>query len=285
MSLSYKNLIEENIQAEYQKVIQDDDFYYLYKHYSLDPEHLTLGVFNNCQLKYQYPLYFNDPYDCLCSIKLDFSSFKKRDFEEFTNSKVSVSNWFKKKESYLKIANSNFNSKEYIESFRKFFAVTCFNNSPLNILMWSHYAKNHKGFMLEFRFKKITDNYINLPLPVIYTDEYPCITVPWNLKSFINDDELSSEFIAKQLLIKSRIWSYEHEFRQMNNAGLLKKYNPNMLSSVILGSEIEDADEKAIINSVQNFNKANCREIKIFKTSLVEDKFELTVKGHPRLSK
>ena len=283
MPISYSELIENSIQEEYKKVNQDQDYYYLYKHYKMDTEKLTLGVFNDSQLKYQYPLNFNDPYDCLCTIKLDFKSFKKTDFENFIRSKVTAKAWLENKNKYLKIVESKFNSQEYIEEFRKYIAVTCFNNAPLNILMWSHYADHHRGFMLEFRYKKIENNYRNLPMPVIYSNEYPRLTVPWNLKYIRQDKELLAEFVVKQLLIKSEIWRYEKEFRVSTTNSLFKKYDPNTLASVILGSQISDSDEKAIISAIEKYNKVNNTDVKIYKTSPVDNKFELTVNSHPRL--
>ena len=284
MPIYYSELIENSIQEEYKKVIQDQEYYYLYKHYKMDAEKLTLGVFNDSQLKYQYPLNFNDPYDCLCTIKLDLRTFKKADYEVFIKSKVSAKEWLENKNKYLKIVESKFNSENYIEEFRKYIAVTCFNNAPLNILMWSHYADNHRGFMLEFRYKKIENNYRNLPLPVIYSNDYPQLTVPWNLKYLRHEKELLAEFVVKQLLIKSKIWSYENEFRVSTTDSLFQKYDPKSLASVILGSQISDDDERDIISAVEKYNSVNNTDVKIFKTSLVNNKFELTVNSHPRLS-
>lgn len=285
MVISYKELIEQNLQEKYKQTIQDDEYYYLYKHYSLDPQKLTLGVFDNNELKYQYPIYFNDPYDCLCTIDLNFEKFLKKDFENFINLKINSSEWFENRKRYLLELRKKFNHTEYVKEFREWVAVTCYNNAPLNILMWSHYAHNHKGFMLEFRYKKIQNNFKNLPMPVIYTDEYPKINVPWNLKNLAEEKDRIPEFIVKQLLTKSKVWEYENEFRDTSNNGLFKKYKPSMLSSVVLGSQIEDEDEKAIINSIQNFNQRNSTNVKVYKASLLNDQFELKVDEHPRLSK
>ncbi|WP_440599729.1 DUF2971 domain-containing protein [Acinetobacter soli] len=251
----------------------------------MDKEHKTLGVFHNCELKYQYPLYFNDPYDCLCSIELSFENFNKINFEIFTQKKVSAKQWLEDRNKFIKSIEKKFNSTEYIEDFRKNISVTCFNNAPLDILMWSHYADNHKGFMLEFKYKKIINDYRNLPLPVLYSNEYPILIVPWNLKDLNKNKEILAEFIYKQILVKAKVWTYENEFRLTTTGNLFKKYNSNMLSSVILGSRIEEKDEMAILEAVLAYNNTNKTNVKIYKTSLVDDKFELSVESHPRLSK
>lgn len=41
--------------------------------------------------------------------------------------------------------------KRFSKSIKSNLSVTCFNNNPLNMLMWSHYAQSHTGFLVEFK--------------------------------------------------------------------------------------------------------------------------------------
>ena len=52
--------------------------------------------------------------------------------------------------------------------------VCSFAGDPLNILMWSHYASNHRGVCLQFDVAKDPINLL-LALPVEYSDEYPVV--------------------------------------------------------------------------------------------------------------
>lgn len=51
--------------------------------------------------------------------------------------------------------------KLIIESndMRSEYKITCFSATPLNGLMWSHYADCHTGACLEFKIEKKTGNY------------------------------------------------------------------------------------------------------------------------------
>src|SRR5712692_1074213 len=86
---------------------------------------------------------------------------------------------------------------------------------PDNILMWSHYADHHMGFVIEFDeehpFFKSTSGATNSKTPVVLQKvqysmgrpERPCI----NLKDFV---EGSSWY-----LVKSEEWEYEQEWRMI----------------------------------------------------------------------
>ena len=76
------------------------------------------------------------------------------------------------------------------------YRVYCLSTQSDSALMWSHYANNHQGVCLEFR----CDNEIfGSAMKINYADEYPQF-------DFTNDDILS-------LVTKSRVWSYEDEYR------------------------------------------------------------------------
>jgi hypothetical protein len=81
--------------------------------------------------------------------------------------------------------------------FSELYGIVCFNAKSENLLMWSHYASSHQGFMVEF------DPNHNIFDPtafgqVSYSSKRPSIEeVPyWRL-----------------LLTKSPEWSYECEYR------------------------------------------------------------------------
>ena len=285
MSKQYSHLLETYIKDKSKTLIQDDNFYYLYKHFSLDPELNTLGVFNNNTLKYSYPVDYNDPYDCFCDIELDYTNFKKSTFEKYIKQKISAPCWFANKNSLLLRNKNAFKQDDFIDGYKKFITVTCFNNAPLNILMWSHYANHHKGFMLEFKYRK-TSGIGKLPLPVFYQDKLPKIIAPWDMQNPNEDKNMISEIIIKSFLTKSKDWEYENEFRQTSKDGSqFQKFLPTTLSSVILGTKTSDEDELHIKNALINFNIKYKLNTPIFKSKLSTDHYKLYVDGHPRLDR
>lgn len=77
-----------------------------------------------------------------------------------------------------------------------------------NLLMWSHYAKNHKGYCIEFEVEDPSKIF-----KVQYLEKMPeGITEPLY---FAQDIEKRKE-ICKYFLYKSKVWEYENEYRVIN---------------------------------------------------------------------
>ena len=101
--------------------------------------------------------------------------------------------------------------------------VVCFSERVDSILMWSHYADNHKGFALGYDLRPcLLPNSDNLGLfPVMYSEKrYDASELLyWFLCSLMkipahNQDMMSS---IKLLLYKSSDWAYEQEWRLINS--------------------------------------------------------------------
>ncbi|WP_120366764.1 DUF2971 domain-containing protein [Acinetobacter cumulans] len=287
---SYQHYFE----SKYKSVPSCDDYYYFYKYVSLEKGLGALGIINDCTLGYNNPVNFNDPYDCMHAIDLDFTTFNKEKFEIIADGKIKATNWIKKKNQIQADLKKQI-CKDLTKDIRKHVAVTCFSTDPLNILMWSHYADNHKGFLVEFKFPKeyFHASFLhlkNFPLPVRYTDEFPSIKLEWDFVKSRHNSSIWVNFSNKMLLTKAKCWGYENEFRMITdinkhegNSLILKAFNPELISSLIIGSKISKDHQNAINLSVGNFNKKHGVNIKVYNSELMESKFALTVPKHPRL--
>ena len=76
----------------------------------------------------------------------------------------------------------------------------CLSATASSILMWSHYAANHTGFVVSFDadhkyFRTDTD-------PVVYSDTRPAVT------------SISKEGYRALFFTKSKDWAYEKEYRK-----------------------------------------------------------------------
>lgn len=277
-------------EERYASVPQDEKFFYFYKHLSFDKSFNVLGIVNNNEFKYTNPIDFNDPFDCHFTTEIDFTGFNKKNAELVFKQKIPAKVWFESKEK-LKAKLRSGMLCDFTQKFRGELAVTCFNTNPLNMLMWSHYAYNHTGFLLEFRVpKSIEIN--NRPLPVSYSNDYPVIQLHWNIGEFVNKEENQVELGDKMALIKAKCWSYENEFRLLHDGFerkegqlILKKYDPEMLCSVITGAKITDDSFEKLSEAVKQFNTKHGSNIKIFNAQLAEKEFKIIVPTHPRLSK
>lgn len=290
--MDYFEILREQYIERYSKVRQDDEYYYLYKHFAFDEKLAVLGVFNNNQLLYSNPNAFNDPYDCLCILDYDFSKVKRAHLEGMLGERITNKNFSERKDQYIRRLKELPEIKEWGDQSRSEFYVTCFNNNPLNILMWSHYAQNHEGFMLEFKFKKIQNFYANLPMPVFYNEEFPILRYPFNLttEDCLKNPNYGSELIIKRLLNKALVWEYEQEFRLPNKKDVLEKSNraliefkPELISSVVLGARTKSIHREKIKAAVDSFKKVNNVKVEIFQAHLAQKSYSLEVGNHPRL--
>ena len=111
---------------------------------------------------------------------------------------------------------------ELILYLKRFCTIACFSEDVKSMLMWSHYANDHKGFALEYDFSLSIDNLIDNPLgkwlfPVIYSDERYDATslITWAfLEKLGLDCGIQDVYgIAKMALYKSKVWEYEKEWR------------------------------------------------------------------------
>lgn len=127
----------------------------------------------------------------------------------------------------------------FLEHLRNNFLVLSLTETPVNQLMWAHYAKDHKGFVLvfdenhSFFNRKVTDSdELRHLRKVIYSDERPELNYM---------DAKVGDF----LLTKNRFWEYEREWRMImlpqmadiivNPNIYLFKYPPECVEAIIYG--------------------------------------------------
>jgi hypothetical protein len=80
----------------------------------------------------------------------------------------------------------------------------CLTSSPTSLLMWAHYARDHKGVCIGFRAEAPPFDHA---LRVRYRDEYPIMDFS------VRDDRRHYANVENALLVKSKCWSYEKEWR------------------------------------------------------------------------
>lgn len=142
------------------------------------------------------PSQFNDPYDC----KLEFD-IEAMYAEQFPNdgSVLTIRTEYKKK------------FKKIMKNTRRTTFVGSFAIEIDNILMWSHYAKNHQGFCVEYDGEEVDDfarknhgvQYQCLLAPIYYTNKHVSIKRQ-------EDIETHGHFFD---IRKAPAWKYENEWR------------------------------------------------------------------------
>ncbi len=170
-----------------------------------------LSFFENRLLRFTQPSCFNDPFEFL-----PVEDFLTKGFDDFVYDKYLHSSRF-----YESLNESGFaitKESHMIELKKEMLEFTsglqnamigtydnlgvfCLSANWNNILMWSHYADNHKGFVIGFDTSHSFFEKCKLGLkPVCYTNKRPA-------------SSLCDGFIKNLIYTKADIWNYEDEWR------------------------------------------------------------------------
>lgn len=153
--------------------------------------------------------------------------------------------------------------------------IYCLTELPDNILMWSHYADEHRGFSIEY--DRNLDNRLGqydytrkiqyIDHPILYPDDFyaPHKDQP---EGILPDDDP----YMRMLYTKAPDWGYEREWRIRNATPDTLEDWPAEVKSIIFGMEMPGDDKAKIIeilgNSV-NYKQAIRRDYE-FKLDIID---------------
>jgi hypothetical protein len=185
------------------------------------------------------PLNFNDPYDCAVTpsiaepsdqdveeIRVHYMS--RADVPAATRKEFQESSVHNLREIFVRSARKTL--RDSVDDFLAKRGVACFSERNDDLLMWSHYGGQYRGFCLEFdttaeAFKRI--------FPVRYVTALPVISV----RSLLLDDNFNP--VQELFCTKSEAWSYEREWRAVHDsAGTEYCYPSSALKAVYFGPDI-----------------------------------------------
>lgn len=194
--------------------------------------------FKKSYLYYSNYSNFNDPFDCNIEL-ITFDKARKRTRH-------------KRKEELLK------------ENFKNL-GVCCFSRNVNSILMWAHYASNHKGFCLEFHSNRSLDG-IN-PLDVIYVNNFIKAAYYKNPK----------DALFHLIYTKAKDWEYEKELRSiqinlLNDEARKIAYKKEELKSIYLGVNIDSNMKQHLLEIV---DKVYNKKIAVYQGVLSKLNFEI----------
>lgn len=148
--------------------------------------------------------------------------------------------------------------QEYVDLHRNLiqtFRVVCFTESPYSMLMWAHYANNHKGFCIEYEIPPYTKEYLQLYhnlMPVIYSNER--VSILEQCVRFLQPPGLTGDILwdifKYGLLMKSMAWKYQNEWRLISCDNLLANdYNCAFfkIKKVYLGNKMDVQERLKVI--------------------------------------
>lgn len=176
---------------------------------------------------------------------------------------------------------------DYMNYYQFEMPLVCLSESYNDILMWSHYADNHKGFVIEYDTDTLRTDCMYCPhgktnenciqwrqvmlLPILYTNQrygatkYIFDNVLMNMYNSVglsNVWGLSDDFAQYKINIyKHRSWSYEREWRLQLYRTNGEKFIKAKPVAIYLGCRISKCYEDILVQYALSYN------IKIYKMS------------------
>lgn len=150
--------------------------------------------------------------------------------------------------------------------------VCSFCESPTQLLMWSHYAKDHKGFCVEYDITKWhpADIRKRFLYPVIYQENLYDSTD--HLINNISNKNFNNLYPIISGSTKSMDWEYEKEWRFIFNIGdsfEKQNYQMDCQSRVFLGSRMPQEFKDKILSICQT------KKINVYVAIPSEKKYEV----------
>jgi len=194
------------------------------------------------------PNNFNDPWDC--KPWFDLGPLDSAEGRDLVIQQLSALDSWKEETIQEELRRNPVLLKHIVEEmsrestivFNREYRVYCLTPNENNLLMWSHYADNHKGLCLQFdvRCQQIGEAY-----KVHYQEQ-----LPTSLVGAADDQET-----IKALLTKSDIWAYEEEYRLLARdylrplgdfpltVGNYAKLDDTALIGIVIGCQNPHIDE------------------------------------------
>jgi hypothetical protein len=173
------------------------------------------------------------------------------------------------------------------------FGILCFTEKKDNLLMWSHYANSHKGFVLEFyseheffdRRKKETQIAEHLK-KVRYTVKRPEFVF---YEEDLSQPQQVDNWINNFIWVKSKHWEYEQEWRVLNTLNNSHKkieksgapihlfeLPPEAIKNIFLGCKMSKENFSKFTDLLKT--QTNLKHINAFKAYQDEKEYRLRFK-------
>jgi hypothetical protein len=229
------------------------------------------AIIENNTLKFSSPDCFNDPFefhDGLVKFDVD-KNYIKGIVRKRTNDKKLIKKFLSDFES----DKAGF-IENLINQFRRQKSETkicCFSETNLNILMWSHYSKNHTGACIQFDEamlgKTFTGN--SLISSVRYTQKLKALSF----------SKYRDKAVTNWVLTKSKDWEYEKEKRIVlgGNPDTIQRVSPQAILKIIFGCKTIEKDLVRISDLIEQKGfkwirvskmKIDCKEYRLIENYL-----------------
>lgn len=211
------------------------------------------------------PTTFNDPFDCAITLSRD----KLKESLDHAISEIASRNNISREQiaNHDKVINQDEQAYEWLRNSLKNtmqkIGVLCFSATPSEILMWSHYADNHKGLCVEYDFSE-GSHLRKIAQPVRYSETIPALS----LANIPKDAE--NNFVDACIFTKAKQWEYEQEWRVIMQEGGRSFRAPAKITSIIFGARMPIEEKVMLFQALRHKENIEFKEAK-----LLEDRFAI----------
>jgi hypothetical protein len=258
-------------------------------------------ILENGTLRWSSPAMFNDPFDTQFDLHLEFDEatiidlvldefwkiFSGQKILEPANSLGHVLEWFLARERGItpdeifrrheheirdtineSIARAKTLIPELHKQQRQLLSrakILCLSEVHDNILMWSHYARNHRGTVLEFDSDERKGSRFKMAERVIYSKTMPRLVNEKQMVQFVSGQWRMNpyEIMHNEIFVKADDWSYEKEWRiwlpdrDADRDFIDIEFDREELVGIYFGSRMSEEDRMALDTLMKHFPNAS----------------------------
>jgi len=143
----------------------------------------------------------------------------------------------------------------------KTFCIFCLSTVNDNVLIWSHYADQHRGVVIRLAcLEGASSRWLNAA-PVVYSKDMPRLVNQDELRDFLTgqaDFPDNFEIIRRSVLTKALDWRYEEEWRVADNFQTEETqfigFHPSEIDAIYFGCRISEQDRADIMTAARKVN-------------------------------
>lgn len=189
---------------------------------------------NNNEMSFSPVSFFNDPFDCDYLFQVTSKNINDND--------------------KLKLEQTVNRTKE---DEKNRYRIACLSEDNDSILMWAHYANNHKGVCIEYDFQELIKKFKCDLFPIIYVKKR---------KRYDQFDLINSSLtFQKSVFLKADVWSYEKEWRILKCfQNDIKEFGKEAFKpkAIYLGYKIDKERKVKLINICKD-NDLECWQMQL----------------------
>ena len=224
-------------------------------------------MFINRELYFANPASLNDPYDCQLSI-VESINYAVKNAKSDTSKPLSTEK--------LYLLDTLYSCSTKMEDEIRNAGVFSLSKTCKNVLMWSHYADEHKGLCIGYKLPEDMSDFDSQDLmlshcPCNYTHQNPiaaylrCIDISTPLLEW---DGFWQIVLSIGLISKHKSWQYEKEVRILRKRSGTIMFNPKHISEIVFGLKTNYGDRKTIVKLLEGPEWSHVKYYRMIKSNV-----------------